>query len=80
MMALASAAFAAVVAIVFFARREDFVRAREVDRRVYKRGVWVSGLRPLSHRQATIAAWGAIGLCAFAAGLFGAIAAEQLFG
>ncbi len=69
MMALVAGVIALAAAVAFFVKRDDFVRARMIDRRERRHGLWASGLRPLNRRDALIAAWGAITLCLIAAAI-----------
>ena len=71
---------ALVGAIVFFSRRHAFVKARMTDRRTFFKGVWVRGLRPLSERDAKIAAWGGVALFLLAGVVFVAVGIRDLKG
>ena len=69
MIALVAGALALVAGAAFFMKREEFIQARMVDRRLRRGGFWISGLRPLTRRNAVVAAWGAIMLRVVAAAL-----------
>src|SRR5262249_23690711 len=62
MLEVAAAAVVSAVAVVFFAKRQAFIQARQADHRVFRNGGGGSGLRPLNRRDAAIAAWAAIAL------------------